>query len=94
MAAAADAPKRWSRAAEEKLRSLFLHEARERCKDEMTAFAQCAKAAGFMVVFRCRDAQSAANACVKQHSSDEKYAEYKRTKKEEWIKQGVLLPDP
>lgn len=87
-------PKRWSRAAEDKLRKQFLHEVREKCKDEVTAWAKCAKEEGFMVVFRCREAQGVANACAKKYSSDAQYEEYKRDKKREWIRQGLLVPGP
>ena len=86
-------PKKWSRASEEKLRRQFLHEARDKCKVELSAFAKCCKDEGMMLVLRCRDAKNVANECVKQYSSDETYAAYKKEKKDAWIKQGVLLPD-
>ena len=88
------APQRWSRSAEEKLRRMFLHEARERCAGTLADYAACAKAEGVAVVWRCRDRLAAANDCVKQHSTDARYAEYKQRKKGEWVRQGVLLPDP
>ena len=86
--------KRWSRAAEEKLRRMFLHDVREKCKDKVSAYAKCAKEEGFMVVFRCREHQTAANECVKQFSSDAQYADYKREKTALWVKQGLLVPEP
>jgi len=35
--------KRWSRAADEKLRKQFLHEVREKCRPQLEAFTKCAK---------------------------------------------------
>jgi hypothetical protein len=84
-------PKLWSKAAEEKLKKEFLHLQREKCKESMTAFAVCAKQAGFMVTFRCRDAMNIANECLHQYTTDEQYAAFKRDKIEAWVREGVLV---
>lgn len=89
-----EGPKKWSRAAEEKLRRQFLRDVRDKCKDEVSAFAACSKDAGFAVVWKCGVAKRVANDCVKQYSADELYDEYRREKKGEWIRQGLLLPQP
>jgi hypothetical protein len=87
-------PKLWSKAAEEKLKKEFYKLQREKCKETMSAFATCAKEAGFMVTFRCRDAMHAANDCLKQHTTDEQYASYRKEKIDAWVEQGVLIRPP
>lgn len=87
-------PKLWSKAAEEKLKKEFLKLAREKCKESMTDFAACAKEAGFMVTFRCRDKLNMANECLHQYTTDEQYAEFRRQKIDEWVAQGVLIRPP
>lgn len=87
-------PQLWSKAAEEKLKKEFYKLQREKCKESMTAFAQCAKDAGFMVTFRCRDALHTANECLHQFTTEENYAAYRKEKIDGWVEQGVLIRPP
>jgi hypothetical protein len=84
---------KWGRTSEEKLRRMFLHEAREQCKPDLEAFAKCAKETGWKVIFECRNVKNIANDCVKKYSTEEQYEVYKQLKKKEWIAQGILSPD-
>lgn len=47
---------------ESDLRKLLLHEARKLCKEEVSAFAECAKDKGLFVVFQCRQHNKASKA--------------------------------
>ena len=84
-------PQLWSMAAEEKLKKEFLKLQREKCKESMQAFSDCAKDAGFMVTFRCRESMKVANECLHQYTTDEQYAAFKKEKIDNWVSEGVLV---
>lgn len=86
--------KLWSMAAEEKLKKEFLHLQREACKESMQTFATCAKEAGFMVTFKCRDQLHVANECLQKLTTDERYAEFRQKKIDAWVQEGVLIRPP
>jgi len=87
-------PQLWSKASEEKLKKEFLKLQREKCKESMTVFAKCAKDAGFMVTFRCREELRIANECLHQYTTDEQYAEFRKEKIDKWVADGVLVRPP
>jgi hypothetical protein len=63
--------------AEHQLRIEFKREAMEKCDLQLKAFADCAKIEGVMVVFRCREFQSAVNECMTVYNSTERWEMYK-----------------
>ena len=64
--------------AEHQLRNEFKREAMEKCDIQLKAFADCAKSEGVMVVFRCREFQSAVNECMSVYNSNERWELYKQ----------------
>ena len=92
-AAPAEEPKRWSRAADEKLKKTFLKEVRDKCQPELEAFAQCAKKANLAVAFTCRQENRTANECLHQFSGDEHWLAYRAEKKKAWMAEGKLRAD-
>ena len=63
--------------AEHQLRKDFKREAMEKCHVPLKAFADCAKAEGLLVVFRCREFHSAVNDCMAAYHSTERWELYK-----------------
>jgi len=63
--------------AEHQLRNEFKREAMKKCDLQLKAFADCAKAEGVMVIFRCREFQSAVNECMAVYNSNERWEIYK-----------------
>lgn len=63
--------------AEHQLRNEFKREAMEKCDIQLKAFADCAKTEGVLVVFRCREFQSAVNECMAVYNSKERWEMYK-----------------
>lgn len=64
--------------AEHQLRNEFKEEAMKKCSIQVKAFAECAKAEGVLVVFRCREFQSAVNECLSVYGSNERWELYKK----------------
>lgn len=50
------------------------------CRNISEKFAECAKANGLMVVFKCRDHNKALNACLHQYTNDEQFEIYRQTR--------------
>jgi hypothetical protein len=63
--------------AEHQLRNEFKREAMEKCDVQLSAFADCAKIEGVLVVFKCREFQSAVNECMAVYNSKERWEMYK-----------------
>jgi len=77
---AQDAAKRWSKAADEKIRKQFLAESRRICDDKVRAFVDCSKENGLMVIFRCREENKIMNECVQNYTTDEKWEQFRKEK--------------
>ncbi|GBG28091.1 COX assembly mitochondrial protein-like [Hondaea fermentalgiana] len=78
----------------QRLRTIFLKEARERCKDETEAFVECAREHNLMVIFKCRHLNKAMNECVSQYTSTEQWEEYRQMKIDQYLKDGSLQVAP
>ena len=63
--------------AEHQLRTEFKKEAMKKCDLQMKAFAECAKAEGVLVVFRCKEFQAEINECMQVYMSNERWDMYK-----------------
>ena len=63
--------------AEHQLRKEFKEIAMDKCKLQIKAFAECSKEEGVMVVFRCRDFQTAVKECMYTYNSPEAFEKYK-----------------
>ena len=64
---------------EEILRRAFGEEIKVKCASTFKAFGDCAKDSGMMVVFKCRQQNTAMEACMNAHNSDEQFADYLRS---------------
>ena len=64
--------------AEHQLRNEFKREAMKECNIQLTAFSECAKQEGVMVVFRCREFKKAVDECMSVYNSKERWEVYKR----------------
>jgi Cytochrome c oxidase biogenesis protein Cmc1 like len=73
----------WSKRAELRLREELKEIALKRCDAELSAFAECARAKGLMVVFSCRGQNKAMNACLNQYTNEQSFQQYKQTREEE-----------
>jgi hypothetical protein len=69
--------------AEQLLRRDMKEEAIQTCKVQIGEFAECSKANGLMVVFRCRDHLKAMNDCMAVHNGEEAWQKYKEEHKKE-----------
>ena len=69
--------------AEHQLRNEFKEEAMEKCHVQVKAFAECASEEGILVVFRCREFQSAINECLSVYASNERWELYKKENAED-----------
>lgn len=69
--------------AEHQLRRDCKEEAKEKCKDYIKSFAECASEQGLMVVINCRDKLKSLNSCMELHNGDEAWQKYKQEHKEE-----------
>ena len=85
--------KRWSKAADEKLRKMFLANARQQCDPIVRKFVECSKENGMMVVFNCRQENTDMNDCVRQYSSDEKWKAYRKEKIQGYVREGKVIID-
>lgn len=56
-----------------------------KCRSVSEQFAECAKANGFMVVFKCRDHNKALNACLHQFTNDEQFEIYRKQREKEML---------
>ncbi|CAI5725519.1 unnamed protein product [Hyaloperonospora brassicae] len=68
----------WSNQAEHKLKQELSDIAIAKCRSVAEQFAECSKANGLMMVFRCRDHNRALNACLKQYTNDEEFEKYRQ----------------
>jgi hypothetical protein len=64
--------------AEHQLRNEFKREAMEKCDLQVSAFAECSKEQGVMVVFRCREFQKEVQECMSVYHSNERWEIYKK----------------
>lgn len=69
---------------------MFHKEARDQCHETTEAFVECSKANGLMVVLRCREENTAMNACTHKLTSDEHWKEYRRAKIVKFMEEGKL----
>ena len=82
--------KTWYKYSEERLLKEYHKAAHVTCKPAITAFVECSKAQGLMVIFKCREQNLAMGDCLTAHTSD--FEGYKNAKIAQWIKDGVLDP--
>lgn len=75
----------WSNQAEHKLRQELSDIAIAKCRDVSEKFAECAKANGFKVVFKCRDHNKALNECLHQFTNDEQFEIYRKKREKEML---------
>jgi hypothetical protein len=61
----------FSNMAEHSLRKELIAKGVAGCKKEMTAFAECSKASGLMVIFNCRGENRTMNDCLGKYTSGE-----------------------
>jgi len=61
---------------EEVLRKIMQADARKKCLGTSTAFGECAKEHGMMVVFKCRAENTAMQDCLKEHYNDELFLKF------------------
>ncbi|POM71809.1 Alpha-N-acetylglucosaminidase (NAGLU) [Phytophthora palmivora] len=73
----------WSNQAEHKLKQELSDIAISKCHSVAEKFAECAKANGLMVVFKCRDHNKALNACLHQYTNDEQFEIYRQKREKE-----------
>ncbi len=66
--------------AAQKLRKMFLQEARAACDGKVKAFVECSKAEGLMVIVRCREQNRAMNDCAQQLTDDKHWEEFRQRK--------------
>eukprot|EP00429_Kryptoperidinium_foliaceum_P010058 CAMPEP_0176001420 /NCGR_PEP_ID=MMETSP0120_2-20121206/113_1 /TAXON_ID=160619 /ORGANISM="Kryptoperidinium foliaceum, Strain CCMP 1326" /LENGTH=106 /DNA_ID=CAMNT_0017333959 /DNA_START=54 /DNA_END=374 /DNA_ORIENTATION=- len=64
--------------AEHQLRNEFKQEAMKKCDIQLSAFADCAKTEGLMVIFRCNEFKSAVDECLAAYMSNERWELYKK----------------
>jgi hypothetical protein len=69
----------------QKLRQELSDIAIANCRTVSEKFAECAKANGLMVVFRCRDHNKAFNACLHQYTNDESFEQYRQKREQELL---------
>mmetsp|Transcript_15490 Transcript_15490/g.27525 ORF Transcript_15490/g.27525 Transcript_15490/m.27525 type:complete len:108 (-) Transcript_15490:40-363(-) len=86
-------PKRWSLAADEKLKKMFLADARKKCDHKVKEFVACSKEHGLLVFLKCHDENKAMNDCVKELTSDEQFAEFRAMKIKEYEANGQIIID-
>ncbi|KAK1938044.1 COX assembly mitochondrial [Phytophthora citrophthora] len=75
----------WSNQAEHKLKQELSDIAISKCHSVAEKFAECAKANGLMVVFKCRDHNKAFNACLHQYTNDEQFEIYRQRREKEMM---------
>lgn len=66
---------------ESQVRDIYYNRVRQQCQPEIKAFADCALGRTFSVVFKCRDKNTAMNACLKDHATPQAMDEAR----EEWF---------
>jgi hypothetical protein len=69
--------------AEDLLRYEMKEDAKEKCKEYIKTFAECAKKEGLFVVFQCRSELKEMNGCMAIHNGPEAWQKYKEAHKEE-----------
>lgn len=72
---------------QQKLRQELNDIALTKCRDVTAQFAECAKANGYMVAFRCRDKNHAMNECLHQYTNEEQFAIYRAKREKEIAEQ-------
>ncbi|ETI47379.1 hypothetical protein F441_08371 [Phytophthora nicotianae CJ01A1] len=75
----------WSNQAEHKLKQELSDIAIAKCRSVSEKFAECAKANGLMVAFKCRDHNKALNACLHQYTNDEQFEIYRKRREKEML---------
>lgn len=68
---------------QQKLRQELNDIALTKCRDITAQFAECAKASGYMVAFKCREHNKAMNACLHQYTNEEQFAIYRAKREQE-----------
>ncbi|RLN62765.1 hypothetical protein BBJ29_006165 [Phytophthora kernoviae] len=56
-----------------------------KCRDISSKFAECAKANGLMVAFKCRQHNKDLNACLHQYTSAEQFDIYRQKREKEML---------
>jgi Cytochrome c oxidase biogenesis protein Cmc1 like len=69
--------------AQDLLKYELKEDAKEKCKDYIKTFAECAKKEGLLVVFQCRSQLKEMNGCMAIHNGPEAWQRYKEEHKEE-----------
>ncbi|KAL4086654.1 hypothetical protein PRIC1_013716 [Phytophthora ramorum] len=77
----------WSNQAEHKLRQELSDIAIAKCRSVSEKFAECAKANGLMVVFKCRENNRELNACLHQYTNAEQFEIYRQRREKEMLEE-------
>mmetsp|Transcript_20408 Transcript_20408/g.26061 ORF Transcript_20408/g.26061 Transcript_20408/m.26061 type:complete len:117 (+) Transcript_20408:112-462(+) len=83
---------KWSNAADEIIRKDFLKEARDKCKEKVEIFVECARENNLLVIFKCRQQNREMNDCVGQYTSEAKWNEYRKKKVRDFEAKGSIQP--
>jgi hypothetical protein len=67
----------------QKLRQELNDIALTKCRDITAQFAECARANGYLVAFRCREQNHAMNECLHQYTNEEQFAVYREKREKE-----------
>ncbi|TDH68279.1 hypothetical protein CCR75_004475 [Bremia lactucae] len=73
----------WSNQAEHKLKQQLSDIAIAKCRSVSEQFADCARANGFMIIFKCREQNKALNACLHQYTNDEQFELFRKRREKE-----------
>ena len=79
----------WSNQAEHTLRKELNDIALKKCKSLVEDFANCAASAGLKVVWTCRPANNAMNACLHPLTSNKAFEEYKASREKVILNQDI-----
>ena len=78
--------------AKEAAREKLVKYALGQSQDKVREYVQCSKAAGWKVVFQCRDKNSEMNKCLTQYTSQ--LADYAEATREEYSRTGEITLKP
>jgi hypothetical protein len=67
----------------QKLRQELNDIALTKCRDITAQFAECARANGYLVAFRCREQNHAMNECLHQYTNEEQFTVYREKREKE-----------
>jgi len=76
------------------MRREMKEKALEICQPQVSAFAECAREKGLMVIFSCRKLHKAVQSCLAEHNSEAAWEQYKDTHKDELERRSKMRPPP